>query len=102
MPGEDVLHAAFERIPPKFSRNGGSQKHNWNRPSNTPDPFNEVGKTSRILAGRINRVTFREIYRDIRSLIQNGNDALYILQTSNGPITVQAPDVIMLWRAARK
>ena len=32
---------------------------------------------------------FWDVYRDLRSLIQKPDDALYVLHTSIGPITVQ-------------
>jgi len=40
--GEDVIYAAFERIPPKFSRTDRGHKHNWNRHLPAPHSFDEV------------------------------------------------------------
>jgi hypothetical protein len=42
MTGKDILHSAFERIPPKFRRTGRSQKDNWNGDPITPDPFDQI------------------------------------------------------------
>ena len=42
MPGQYVVDAAFECVPPKFRGTGRSHKHDWSRDINTPDPSDEI------------------------------------------------------------
>ena len=40
--GQDVIDAAFERVPPEFRRTGSSHKDNWSRDINGLDPFDQI------------------------------------------------------------
>ena len=42
MPGQDVIDAAFERVPPEFRRTGRSHKYNGSKDISAPDPFDEI------------------------------------------------------------
>ncbi len=42
MPGQDVIDAAFERVPPEFRRPGRSREYNRHTDINTPHPFDEI------------------------------------------------------------
>ncbi len=39
---QDVIYAAFKRVPPKFSSTGSSDKYNWVKHSTTPDPLDKI------------------------------------------------------------
>ncbi len=40
--GQYLMDAAFERVPPEFGCAGGSQKHDRNEKSMTPDAFDQI------------------------------------------------------------
>src|SRR5579859_499752 len=42
MPGQDVIDAAFERVPPQLRRTRRSQEYHRSRDTNAPDPFDEI------------------------------------------------------------
>ena len=42
MPGQNVLDAAFERVPPEFRGTGRSREYNRHTDINTPHPFDEI------------------------------------------------------------
>jgi hypothetical protein len=68
-PGEDVIYATFERVPPKLRRTGRSHKHDGDDDPSAPDPFDEVSPiairerkfrdNNRLLAVRIEQTNCR-------------------------------------------
>jgi hypothetical protein len=66
---QNVIDAAFERVPPKFRRDGTSHKYYWSGDLRTPDPFDEVSPIAvrqgklrdnhRLLARRVEQINCR-------------------------------------------